>query len=114
METKENRQYKLAYRLSLFTIFYNIIEGIVSMILGYNDETLTLFGFGADSFIEVMSGTGITIMILRIRHNPNSPKSTFEITAFKITGYIQKFPKEQSLYLPNSGKVICLRILPKM
>ena len=56
------------------------------MILGYNDETLTLFGFGADSFIEVMSGIGITIMILRIKHNPNSPKSTFEITALKITG----------------------------
>jgi divalent metal cation (Fe/Co/Zn/Cd) transporter len=86
MEAKENRQYKLAYQLSLFTIFYNIIEGIVSMVLGYADETLSLFGFGADSFIEVMSGIGIAIMILRIKHNPNSPKSTFEITALKITG----------------------------
>jgi divalent metal cation (Fe/Co/Zn/Cd) transporter len=86
METKENRPYKLAYRLSLFTIFYNIIEGIVSMILGYEDETLTLFGFGADSFIEVMSGIGIAIMILRIRQYPDSPKSVFEIKALKITG----------------------------
>ena len=86
MEAKENRQYKLAYQLSLVTIFYNIIEGIVSMVLGYADETLSLFGFGADSFIEVMSGIGIAIMILRIKHNPNSPKSTFEITALKITG----------------------------
>jgi divalent metal cation (Fe/Co/Zn/Cd) transporter len=56
------------------------------MVLGYADETLSLFGFGADSFIEVMSGIGITIMIFRIKHNPNSPKSTFEITALKITG----------------------------
>jgi divalent metal cation (Fe/Co/Zn/Cd) transporter len=86
METKGNRLYKLAYQLSLFTIFYNIIEGIVSMSLGYADETLSLFGFGADSFIEVMSGIGIAIMILRIKHNPNSPKSKFEITALKITG----------------------------
>jgi divalent metal cation (Fe/Co/Zn/Cd) transporter len=86
MEAKETRLYKQAYRLSLFTIFYNIIEGIVSMILGYEDETLTLFGFGADSFIEVMSGIGIAIMILRIRQNPDSPKSTFEIKALKITG----------------------------
>jgi divalent metal cation (Fe/Co/Zn/Cd) transporter len=86
METKENRLYKLAYWLSLFTIFYNIIEGIVSMVLGYQDETLSLFGFGADSFIEVMSGIGIVMMILRIKHNPNSPKSMFEITALKITG----------------------------
>jgi divalent metal cation (Fe/Co/Zn/Cd) transporter len=85
-ETKEKRLYKQAYQLSLFTILYNIIEGIVSMVLGYEDETLSLFGFGADSFIEVMSGIGIAIMILRIKQNPNSPKSNYEITALKITG----------------------------
>jgi len=86
MEIKETKLYRLAYRLSLFTIFYNIIEGLVSMILGYADETLSLFGFGADSFIEVMSGIGIAIMILRIRQNPESPKSPFEKTALRITG----------------------------
>ncbi len=82
----EKRLYKLAYRLSLFTIFYNIVEGVVSMILGYKDETLTLFGFGVDSFIEVMSGVGITVMILRIKQNPQSIKSAFEIKALRITG----------------------------
>jgi divalent metal cation (Fe/Co/Zn/Cd) transporter len=82
----EQKFYKQAYWLSLFTIFYNIIEGIVSMSLGYADETLSLFGFGADSFIEVMSGIGIAIMILRIKQNPNSSKTTFETTALKITG----------------------------
>ena len=82
----ETGLYNKAYQLSLFTIFYNIIEGIVSMVLGYADETLSLFGFGADSFIEVISGIGIAIMILRIRKNPDSPKNKFEITALKITG----------------------------
>ena len=86
METSEQILYKRAYRLSLFTIFYNIAEGLVSMALGYSDETLALFGFGADSFIEVMSGIGIAVMILRIKQNPGSPKSAFEITALKITG----------------------------
>lgn len=56
------------------------------MSLGYADETLSLVGFGADSFIEVMSGVGIAIMILRIKQNPNSSKTTFETTALKITG----------------------------
>lgn len=56
------------------------------MILGYEDETLSLFGFGADSFIEVMSGVGIAVMIFRVKHNPDSSKSKFEITALKITG----------------------------
>ncbi|MDZ7634246.1 MAG: hypothetical protein U5L72_07320 [Bacteroidales bacterium] len=67
MEEKEQILYKRAFWLSLFTIFYNIIEGVVSMALGYADETLSLFGFGADSFIEVLSGIGIAIMITRIR-----------------------------------------------
>ncbi len=78
--------YKRAYRLSIFTIIYNIIEGIVSIILGYDNQTLTLFGFGIDSFIEVMSGIGIAVMILRISQNPDSLKNKFEITALKITG----------------------------
>lgn len=85
MKTPE-QLYQKAYYLSLFTIFYNIIEGIVSMVLGYEDETLTLFGFGVDSFIEVISGIGIAIMITRIRKNPESSKSKFEINALKITG----------------------------
>jgi divalent metal cation (Fe/Co/Zn/Cd) transporter len=86
MNTEEQKLYKQAFGLSLFTIFYNVIEGIVSMLLGYQDETLALFGFGVDSFIEVMSGIGIAVMILCIRQNPGSPKSKFEINALKITG----------------------------
>ena len=86
MTEKEKNLYRQAWYLSLFTIFYNIIEGVVSMLLGYNDETLALFGFGADSFIEVMSGIGIAVMILRIRQNPNSEKSHFEKSALRITG----------------------------
>jgi len=86
MEQNEQKLYIKAYQLSLFTIFYNVLEGVLSMALGYKDETLTLFGFGVDSFIEVMSGLGIAFMIMRIRQNPTSSKSSFEINALKITG----------------------------
>ena len=86
MEYSEEKLYKKAYSLSLFTIFYNLVEGVVSMLLGYEDETLTLFGFGVDSFIEVMSGIGIAMMILRIKRNPASSKSEFEMKALKVTG----------------------------
>jgi divalent metal cation (Fe/Co/Zn/Cd) transporter len=84
---QEQKLYRKAYILSLFTIFYNIVEGIVSMAMGYEDETLSLFGFGADSFIEVTSGIGIAIMIKRITKNPGSEKKAFEITALRITGF---------------------------
>ncbi len=86
MTINEKILFRKAYWLSLFTIIYNIIEGIVAMAMGYQDETLTLFGFGIDSFIEVLSGIGIAIMILRIQKNPDSSKSKFEISALKITG----------------------------
>jgi divalent metal cation (Fe/Co/Zn/Cd) transporter len=82
----ERNLYKQGYALSLFSIFYNIIEGVVSMFLGYSDETLALFGFGVDSFIEVISGIGIAVMITRIRRNPASSRSSFEVTALRITG----------------------------
>lgn len=95
---QEIKLYKKAYRLSLFTIFYNIGEGIISMIMGYHDETLTLFGFGVDSFIEVMSGMGIAVMILRISQNPDSSKYKFEIKALKITG--------TAFYLLSAGLLI--------
>lgn len=82
----EAKLYDRAYQLSLITIFYNLVEGVVSMLLGYQDETLALFGFGVDSFIEVMSGIGIAVMIGRIRQNPTSNKSEFEVKALKVTG----------------------------
>lgn len=83
----ESKLYSKVLWLAYFTICYNIIEGIVAVTLGIEDETLTLAGFGIDSFIEVFSGIGILQMILRIRNNPNSSKSPFEITALKITGW---------------------------
>lgn len=79
--------YNQVLYLSLFTIGYNVLEGLVSMFFGYKDETLSLFGFGIDSFIEVISGIGILQMVLRIRKNPDNPVNTSEVTALKITGY---------------------------
>jgi len=82
-----NRLYKIAFALAIFTIVYNIAEGIISTYLGFDDESLALFGFGADSFIEVISGLGIAHMIIRIQTQPNSNRDSFEKTALKITGY---------------------------
>lgn len=79
--------YKIAFGLAIFTIIYNIAEGLVSTFLGFEDESLTLFGFGSDSFIEVISGLGIAHMIVRIKKNPDSKRDDFERTALKITGY---------------------------
>jgi len=59
---------------------------LVSIYFGAHDEALTLFGFGLDSFIEVLSGVGILVMVMRIRQNPDTPRTQFEKTALRITG----------------------------
>ena len=81
-----NKYWLYAFYLALFTIIYNLAEGLVSIYFGAQDEALTLFGFGIDSFIEVMSGVGILAMVVRIRRNPEAPRSQFEQTALRITG----------------------------
>ncbi|HNP94682.1 MAG TPA: cation transporter [Cyclobacteriaceae bacterium] len=83
----EKKYYNIAYWLGIFTIIYNLIEGIIATFLGFEDETLALFGFGLDSFIEMISGMGIVYMITRIQKYPHSEKSEFEKTALRITGY---------------------------
>lgn len=86
LQTDLNKYWQYALWLALFTIFYNLVEGLVSIYFGVQDETLTLFGFGIDSFIEVMSGIGILAMVLRIRMHPGASRSQFERTALRITG----------------------------
>ena len=84
--TDSKRLYSTALGLAIFTILYNLVEGLISTYLGFEDESLALFGFGTDSFIEVISGLGIVHMILRIRKNPDSNRGTFERTALRVTG----------------------------
>jgi divalent metal cation (Fe/Co/Zn/Cd) transporter len=98
MLAKIDRNYRTAFFLSIFTIVANLVEGVFSTVLGQKDGTLALFGFGLDSFIEVISAVGISMMILRIARAPDSPRSKFEITALKITGV--------SFYLLTAGLVI--------
>ena len=89
---------RTALILSLITIFYNIIEGTVSVFFGMEDETLALFGFGVDSFVEVISGIGIFHMVLRMKYSKVVTRDTFEKTALRITGF--------SFYLLTAGLVV--------
>jgi len=97
IQSKSNL-YKKAFLLAKITIFYNIIEGIVSVFFGVEDETLSLFGFGLDSFVEVLSGIGIWNMIKRIGLSPDADPGPFEIRALRITG--------TAFYILGAGLVI--------
>jgi divalent metal cation (Fe/Co/Zn/Cd) transporter len=54
-DAKRARLVAWARTLARITVAYNLLEGLVSMAFGVADESMALFGFGADSFIEVGS-----------------------------------------------------------
>lgn len=84
--TQREYFYRWANTLSLITIIYNLFEGVISVIFGYEDGTVALFGFGVDSFVEVISGLGIWHMIRRMKQNGSENHDVFEKTALKVTG----------------------------
>ena len=75
-----------AFILSIITIFYNVIEGIISVYFGLDNEALSLLGFGSDSFVEVISGIGIAHMVLRMKYSSVDQRDKFERQALRITG----------------------------
>lgn len=83
---KNTALYQWASVLAWITIVYNIGEGLVSVFFGLEDESLALFGFGLDSFVEVASGIGIWHMIGRIRKHGSEHLDRFEKAALKVTG----------------------------
>jgi divalent metal cation (Fe/Co/Zn/Cd) transporter len=83
---KNKKLYAAASALALVTIFYNVIEGLVSVAFGFKDGSMSLFGFGLDSFVEVVSGIGIWHMVRRISQNEGERPDRFEKRALRITG----------------------------
>ena len=82
----EQKLLETAYTLSIITIVYNLLEGSFSTFFGYSDDTLALFGFGVDSFIEVISAVGIAHMIWRMKRSVVEKRDEFERQALRITG----------------------------
>ncbi len=53
-------------QLEYFTIAYNCLEGLISIIAGIIAGSISLVGFGLDSFIEVTSGAAL---LWRLHHD---------------------------------------------
>ena len=98
MQTNRDHLYRRARLLALITIYYNILEGLVSVYFGLEDETLSLLGFGMDSFVEVISGIGVWHMIRRQETRPDVNPDQFEKQALRITGL--------SFYLLTAGLMV--------
>lgn len=69
-----------AQTLAWVTVAYNLLEGLVSVAFGLKAESLSLLGFGLDSFVEVGSAL---LVLWRLRHEGATPR---ERTAAKAIG----------------------------
>ena len=72
-------------RLEYFTIFWNTIEGLLSVGAGIAAGSIALVGFGLDSFIEVTSGAAL-LWRMKSDRNPEQ-RERAERLSLKIVGF---------------------------
>lgn len=71
-----NSPRKQALALSLFTVVYNLGEGVVAMFATSLSGSTALLGFGLDSFVESLSGM---VMVWRFwKFDPDADEGEFE------------------------------------
>jgi cation diffusion facilitator family transporter len=83
----ENQLARRALRASVFTVVYNVLEGVVSMVLGARAGSAALIGFGLDSFVEALSGS---VMVWRFAEHDRLSEAEIErreTRAIKLIGW---------------------------
>jgi cation diffusion facilitator family transporter len=101
---------KRAIWLSYFTVGYNILEGIISILAGSFAGSIALIGFGLDSFVESLSGS---VMIWRFRKSgkiSEEEEEKVERRATRLIGY--SFLVLGAYVLYESGKKLYLQETP--
>ena len=101
---------KRALWLSYFTVGYNVLEGIISILAGSFAGSIALIGFGLDSFVESLSGS---VMIWRFRKSGKislEEEGKVERRATRLIGYSFFILGAYVLY--ESSKKLFLREIP--
>ncbi len=83
-DISQNKLYNKGLYLEYFTIAYNIVEAVLSILFGSLAKSIALVGFGLDSIVESLSGM---ILIWRLRKHGKIPEEEEE----RIEKKAQKF-----------------------
>lgn len=96
-------------RLEYFTIGYNTLEGVTSIVAGLIARSVSLVGFGLDSLIEVTSGAAL---LWRLHHDLDlSRREQVERAALRAVGAC--FIALALYILYESGSMLIRHVPPK-
>ncbi len=80
-----DKLYKKALNLEYFTVGYNILEAVLSILFGANAGSIALIGFGLDSIVESLSGL---ILIWRLRKHETCSEDEERISENKAIKFV--------------------------
>ena len=80
---------RLGFYLSVFTVTWNVLEGLIAVLSSYFSGSVALFGFGVDSFIESTSGFIIGWRFYyEMRGRPQEQTEKVERLAARLAGIL--------------------------
>ncbi len=77
--------YKKGLFLEYFTVGYNVVEAVVSIVFGHIASSIALIGFGLDSVVESLSGL---VLIWRLRQHGKISREKEEAVEKKATRFV--------------------------
>lgn len=80
-----DRLYKKGLFLEYFTVGYNVVEAVISIVFGYIASSIALIGFGLDSVMESLSGM---VLIWRLRQHGKISEDKEEAVEKKATKFV--------------------------
>ncbi len=80
-----DRLYRKGLRLEYFTVGYNILEAIASIVFGGIANSIALIGFGLDSIVESLSGL---VLIWRLRQHGKISREAEERIEKRATRFV--------------------------
>lgn len=83
----KSKLHRRALVLSYFTVGYNMLEGVVSVIVGLPAGSIALIGFGLDSFVESLSGGVMIWRFSKHREQSEAEEQQIEIKATRLIAY---------------------------
>ncbi len=106
-----DKLYKKGLGLEYFTVGYNLIEAVISIVFGSMAKSIALVGFGLDSVVESLSGL---VLIWRLRQHKKISKEQEEKIEKKAMKFVAiTFFLLGAYVLFESSKKLLLKEVPE-